>query len=407
MNLKSTGIEILDKLFDHGLPSGKSMLLYTTPGIQNDVIGYQCLLAGIDGKSFCFISTTLPDLARRSIEKYGWGEKFAAAEKAGNFFFIDAISTTLGMPARERYKVDIRDVEKMDEVVSNSIKEVRGGIGLINSFSTIVDEVGADEALKLAEKWNKVANEMSVNLVYLFTAWEYPDGLYQKLTGTVNSLVKVAGIEKRVITGQYFSVMKADWTKVEDRAILCTILRPGGLRVYIPKLLVTGPYNAGKTSFTHSLATKSVSVDRRALEAFSTTVALDIGHVDYKTFSADIFGTPGQERFDLLLKSLGGEAAGVFVVIDSTDPKTFPRAKEMVQKCYVESVPKVIVANKQNLDGALKPEEIRERLTLGMDVPVIPVRAALDAKFSVEEFCMLNREDVYRAMDAMLDQIYS
>jgi len=218
--------------------------------------------------------------------------------------------------------------------------------------------------------------------------------------------VKVAGIEKRVITGQYFCVMKADWTKVEERPILCTIMRPGGLRVYIPKLLVTGPYNAGKTSFMRSLATKSVSVDRKALEMFPTTVALDVGHVDYKTFSADLFGTPGQERFDLLLKPLGEEAAGVFVVVDSTDSKTFPRAKDMIQKCYVESLPKVIVANKQNLGGALKPEEIRERMALGMDVPVIPVRAALGAKLPTEEPCPLDKEDVYRAMDTMLAQIY-
>ncbi len=222
----------------------------------------------------------------------------------------------------------------------------------------------------------------------------------------MNSVVKVAGIEKRVIMGQYFCVMKADWTKVEERPILCTILRPGGLRVYIPKLLVTGPYNAGKTSFMHSLATKSVSVDRKALEMFPTTVALDVGHVDYKTFSADLFGTPGQERFDLLLKPLGGEAAGVFVVVDSTDPKTFSRAKDMVQKCYVESLPKVIVANKQNLGGVLKPEEIRERMALGMDVPVIPVRAAPGAKLPTEDPCPLDKEDVYKAMDAMLAQIY-
>jgi hypothetical protein len=30
----------------------------------------------------------------------------------------------------------------MDEVLSKSIEEVKGGVGLINSFSTIVDEVG-------------------------------------------------------------------------------------------------------------------------------------------------------------------------------------------------------------------------------------------------------------------------
>lgn len=407
MRVRSTGIEMLDKLLDHGLPQGKSMLLYTTPGIQSDVIGYQCLLARINDKTFCFISTTLPDLARRSIDKYGWREKFDAAEKAGNFFFIDAISSTLGVPTRERYNVDIHDVQKIDEVLSRSIEEIEDGTGLINSFSTIIDEIGADEALKLAEKWNKIAEEKSVNLIYLFTAWEYPSELYQALNGMMNSIVKVAGIEKRVITGQYFSVMKADWTEVEERPILCTILRPGGLRVYIPKLLVTGPYNAGKTSFMHSLATKSVSVDRKAVEKFPTTVALDIGHVDYKTFSADIFGTPGQERFDMLLRPLGEEAVGVFVVIDSTDPKTFSRAKEMVQKCYVESLPKVIVANKQNLDGALSPEEIRERMALGPDVPVVPVRAAPGAKLPSIDPCPLSKEDVYKALDAMLAQIYA
>jgi hypothetical protein len=409
MGARSTGIEMLDKLLDHGLPPGKSMLLHTTPGIQNDVIGYQYLLTRInDGcKTFCLISTTLPDLARRSIDAYGWKEKFDAAEKAGKFFFIDAISTSLGIPAKERYNVDIHDIQNIDETLSNSIEEIEDGAGLINSFSTIVDEVGVDEALKLSKKWNKLAEDKGVNLIYLFTAWEYPDELYQALNATMNSVVRVAGIEKRVITGQYFSVMKADWTEVEERPILCTILRPGGLRVYIPKLLVTGPYNAGKTSFTQSLATKSVSVDRKAIEKFPTTVALDIGHVDYKTFSADIFGTPGQERFDMLLRPLGEEAAGVFVVIDSTDPKTFPRAKEMVQKCYVESLPKVIVANKQNLEGALSPEEIRGRMALGPDVPVVPVRAAPGAKLPSVDPCQLNKEDVCRALDAMLAQIYA
>jgi small GTP-binding protein len=407
MRVRSTGIEMLDKLLDQGLPAGKSMLLYTTPGVQSDVIGYQCLLARINDKTFCFISTTLPDLARRSIDRYGWWEMFSSAEEAGKFFFIDAISSMLGVPSKERYSVDIHNVQKVDDVVSKSIEEIKDGAGLINSFSTIIDEVGMEEALKLAEKWNKLAEQNNVNLIYLFTAWEYPNELYQALNKMMNSVVKVAGIEKRVITGQYFSVLKADWTEVEERPILCTILRPGGLRVYIPKLLVTGPYNAGKTSFMHSLATKSVSVDRKALERFPTTVALDVGHVDYKTFSADIFGTPGQERFDMLLRPLGEEAVGVFVVVDSTDPKTFPRAKEMVQKCYVESLPKVIVANKQNLEGALKPEEIKERMAIGPDVPVIPVRAAPDAKLPSVDPCPLNKEDVYKALDAMLAQIYA
>jgi len=41
-----------------------------------------------------------------------------------------------------------------------------------------------------------------------------------------------------------------------------------------------------------------------ALEKFPTTIAMDIGHVDHNGFVADIFGTPGQERFDLMLDVL-------------------------------------------------------------------------------------------------------
>jgi signal recognition particle receptor subunit beta len=95
------------------------------------------------------------------------------------------------------------------------------------------------------------------------------------------------------------------------------------------------------------------------------------------------------------------------VVVDSTDPDTFQRAKEMVEKCYAESLPKVVVANKQNLDGALDPEEIREKMALGPDVPVVPVRAAPDAKLPSTDPCPLDKEDVYRALDALLAQIYA
>ena len=73
-------------------------------------------------------------------------------------------------------------------------------------------------------------------------------------------------------------------------------IKPGGFRGYIPKILVTGPFHAGKTTMVHSLSMRAVSVQR-----MGTTVALDFGHVDYKGFSLDLFGTIGQPRFDPIL----------------------------------------------------------------------------------------------------------
>ncbi len=144
------------------------------------------------------------------------------------------------------------------------------------------------------------------------------------------------------------------------------------MKIYIPKILVTGPYNAGKSSFVKSISKKSVSVERMALEKFPTTIAMDIGHVDHNGFVADIFGTPGQERFDLMLDVLAKESVGAFILVDSSAPQTFARAKDMINKTQAEAIPKIIVANKQDLPGALAPEQIRETMKLDKNIPIIP-----------------------------------
>ena len=160
--------------------------------------------------------------------------------------------------------------------------------------------------------------------------------------------------------------------------MLFRVLRPGGIKIFIPKILVTGPFDAGKSTFVHALSTRAISVDR-----LGTTIAMDHGHVDYKGFSADIFGTPGQERFDPIIKLLSGESMGVFLIVDSTNPSDFVRAKHMLDITKSYGLPYVVVANKQDLPGALTPEEIREQFHLPEDVPI--VRAVAKDKIGVFE----------------------
>jgi len=120
---------------------------------------------------------------------------------------------------------------------------------------------------------------------------------------------------------------------------------------------------------------------------------MDIGHVDHNGFVADIFGTPGQERFDLMLDVLAKESLGAFIVIDSSSPQTFARAKEMINKTQAEAIPKIIVANKQDLPGALSPEKIRETMKLDKSIPIIPT--VVNENIGVEE-----------ALDALLKLLY-
>ena len=44
----------------------------------------------------------------------------------------------------------------------------------------------------------------------------------------------------------------------------------------------------------------------------------------------------------------------------------------MINKTQAEAIPKIIVANKQDMPGALSPEKIRKAMKLDKNIPIIP-----------------------------------
>ena len=234
----------------------------------------------------------------------------------------------------------------------------------------------------------------------MFTEWPYEKSVLDKVHELSDGIVRLSAIEEKVIFRQYFKIQKLRWGKISSKRYPFKIFAPGGIKIYIPKVLVIGPFNAGKTSFIHTASSSAISVDRR-----STTVALDYGHVRYKGFSVDLFGTPGQERFDPILRQLGGEALGVILIVDATKPETFPRAREMIKESKTLGLPYVLVANKANLKNALSPEEIREIFALPENVSIIPTTAD-NLKFVREGTpCKLKSGSVNKVLDILLDTI--
>src|ERR687897_3306478 len=104
------------------------------------------------------------------------------------------------------------------------------------------------------------------------------------------------------------------------------------------KILVTGPYAAGKTSLIQSVSqTPVVSTDVATSGAESsvkatTTVAMDFGtfaladdegHADVRLL---LFGTPGQERFWFMTDVLKGDVDVVTYVVDAEATHTHAEA---------------------------------------------------------------------------------
>jgi small GTP-binding protein len=370
VKVKKTHIPKLDDFLSGGVPEGSSLLFSAVPGVECEAFGYQILNGFIEDGSEGFIFTNVAEPPNITYEfsRYGWDLETHIDE--GKAFFVDGASSFLGMPPEGKYVINNHD--DVYEVVKKAINDVKGGVGIINNLSTLIDYTDPEEIIPLIKGWNEEASKTGTVLVYLFTEWDYKADLVESLKECFDCVVSLNSIEERVIIGQGFMVTSASWTKPQTNMVLFFVMQPGGVKIYIPKILVTGPYNAGKSSFVKAISEKSISVDRMALEKFPTTIAMDIGHLDYGGFVADIFGTPGQERFDLMLDILAKEAVGAFILIDSSAPQTFARAKEMINKTHSEAIPNIIVANKQDVKGALSPEQIREKMNLNEQIPIIP-----------------------------------
>lgn len=170
------------------------------------------------------------------------------------------------------------------------------------------------------------------------------------------------------------------------------------------KMVVTGPFAAGKTQFIQTISEIDVveteariSRDSERIKEY-TTVAMDFGRI---TVDEDLvlylFGTPGQRRFDFMWEILSEGMLGFVVVVDSTRPETFREAREILDTFYnYAPTPYVVAANKQDLEDAWEPEDLRIALRIPADVKVLPCVAT--QKESVKQVLL---ELLYTILESM------
>lgn len=146
------------------------------------------------------------------------------------------------------------------------------------------------------------------------------------------------------------------------------------------KIVVTGPFNAGKTEFIRSVSEIDVvSTERKITTAAervkeTTTVAMDFGRITVDDdLVLHLFGTPGQKRFDFMWEILSEGMLGFVVLVDSTRPETFREARGILEtfRAYAPT-PYVVAANKQDCEDAWELEDLRLALRLDSKVPYLP-----------------------------------
>ena len=187
------------------------------------------------------------------------------------------------------------------------------------------------------------------------------------------------------------------------------------------KIFVTGPYNAGKTTVVHSLDPYAISIERKRKDGTTTTIGFDQGILywlvdknnqqsqyllnrneikqlskeelsQYEIYEVILMGSPGQQQFAPVREILARGSKGVLFVVDSTNPGQIGFAMTMLEeiKAYLrEYIPMCILANKQDLEGALSSTRISEILGI-RDIKVFETSAITNVNLREAVLMLLN-----------------
>ncbi|KAH9249836.1 hypothetical protein BASA81_012431 [Batrachochytrium salamandrivorans] len=139
---------------------------------------------------------------------------------------------------------------------------------------------------------------------------------------------------------------------------LLTIIRKAKLKEREARVLVLGLDNAGKSSVLCALLGGD-------LNSISPTLGFDIQTLVIASVQCNLWDIGGQETIRHFWRNYFEETDGLVWVVDSADVGRLETCREQLQEVLMEErlvgVPVLILANKQDLSGALGVEEIASK----------------------------------------------
>uniref|UniRef100_A0A1I8G325 ADP-ribosylation factor-like protein 6 n=1 Tax=Macrostomum lignano TaxID=282301 RepID=A0A1I8G325_9PLAT len=129
--------------------------------------------------------------------------------------------------------------------------------------------------------------------------------------------------------------------------------------------LILGLDNAGKTTYLEQIKTRfKKDYTGLNLNKITTTVGLNIGDIQIAGVELNFWDLGGQQELQSLWDKYYAESHAVIFVIDSSDRERMEESKQALEKVVssdaLAGVPLLLLANKQDLEGCLTAEEVKE-----------------------------------------------
>lgn len=136
------------------------------------------------------------------------------------------------------------------------------------------------------------------------------------------------------------------------------------------KVVAFGSYHSGKTSLIRAIDPHPHLTEAKNHDGH-TTVALDLGIREHRGIKIHLFGTPGQERFEVAREVVAFGLHAGLVIVDVTRGMTqFER--HILADLKSHNIPCIVIANKMDMPGASL--ELVRRDAGGMEVLAVSAK---------------------------------
>ncbi|MCU0631629.1 MAG: ATP/GTP-binding protein [Methanolinea sp.] len=379
-----TGITGIDEMLGSGIPKGTRVIFSLEPGVEGRLFMYRTIVSVLQEKKNILI--VAPHSTKRAfLSEYAEFLNIDISKIGGEVVILDSV-------VRETLNTREKKVNSRKKAWKDLIQDELGKHSidvLFVYFDLLYEDLGLERALDLLPP---AEGQHNITTVVEHLNLE-GDSLIARFASekTFDLILSVHSAFTLAPFFNFFTLEYVSWARMPRRSIPYTIAGQS-IRLYIPKIIVTGPASSGKSTFVSNASDSGISVDRGDLDGYRTTVAMDLGWLHFRGFDITIFGTPGQPRFDPILPQLVKNAMGIILMIDATSPDTLLRARELLALAYAAKLPLVIAVNKSDLPHQMDEVMIRETLKLRDEVPLFFISS-------------LKRSDVHYVIESMVDRI--
>ena len=380
----STGMFGIDDMLGGGIPEGSRVLYSLEPGVNGQLFMISTLYEALEKGRSCLViipHTTVDAFLHDVAQLRGK----SLASKDNKIAFLDSFD-------REQIQRCVVKGGAADQEWQARIKKVCTGNKvevIFGYFDIIYDDFGLEKSLSL---FSRACCPPKSTIVIEHLNLEGDTFLESfAVRKSFDLILAIKSSFRPLPHFNYFTIVYTSWSTQLHRSVPF-LVKNGHIIPYIPKIVVIGPPESGKSRFVANATELGMSVDSTGPEGDVTTVAMDFGWLHWKDFDITLYGTPGQPRFDPMLPVILHNAMGVVLLVDATNHEQLTRARHLFKTITKMHVPIIVAANKKDLPGLISEEEIRKSIGIGANIPVLMISA-------------LQKDDVRDVLESLVDSI--